>query len=730
MLERTSSGKWQLRINNQRASQGWFGIRWQREREFQRAFALPLPGEWSPPLEGVSFRWELRSLEGGLALTFSLRNGGREPLRVEAVYPLVLELGLVPRGERERWHFFRHGFQSWSLSGWFSFAEKPPRPWLKSFTLANFHVDSLFYRKRQGLLGHLFAAISTPERHFLTLDFVSQRRALGEFFLEPQRGRLWAVLDYGGKVLPPGAELRGETLWLKSAAQPEFETFLELLGREMEARVPDRGLRGWCSWYAYGPRISAEQLRTDLKELQERQIPLDVFQIDDGYQRAVGDWLEMKQDFWGELSPLVKEIRRAQMQPGLWLAPFLAAGNSRLFRQHREWVLRDSRGKPVYCGFNPNWRARTYTLDLSHPEVREHLVEVFQRRREEGFTYFKLDFLFAGLRKGRRQRPELSPVEVYRQTLRQIRTACPDAWLAGCGAPLGPSVGLFESMRVSPDVAPFWRNRLWERPGQGCGVPSLKFNLRENLYRAACHRRLWLNDPDCLVLREQESRLEPHHRRWMTTAAAVTGSLVFLSDPPKLLPPDTADRLAELPLQAHIRPLGILLPKHPPAVWLENGDHALYYAVNLGKNNLALNVPAGWDRARWFDYFQQRPAAFPESLEAGEAVCLLGSRANERRPVIIGTDQAPLALVQGLLKLEITDGGRVVVRCAKGVREAGVIWLELPGEISLRAEPQPGFSINRAGKFWRLAVKRRPPWEWQFTLESKEMRQGNRHIGL
>ena len=74
---------------------------------------------------------------------------------------------------------------------------------------------------------------------------------------------------------------------------------------------------------------------------------------------------------------------------------------------------------------------------------------MFTALRSYGFDYFKLDFLYAGA---------LGGLEEYRHGLPAvIRDAVgPEAYVLGCGAPILPSVGLVDAMRVSPDVAPVY----------------------------------------------------------------------------------------------------------------------------------------------------------------------------------------------------------------------------------------------------------------------------------
>src|SRR5439155_181416 len=79
---------------------------------------------------------------------------------------------------------------------------------------------------------------------------------------------------------------------------------------------------------------------------------------------------------------------------------------------------------------------------------------VFRTLAAWGFDFFKVDFMYAGALSGRRH-SDTSGVAAYREAVRLIREAIgPNATLLGCGAPILPSLGLYDAMRVSPDVGP------------------------------------------------------------------------------------------------------------------------------------------------------------------------------------------------------------------------------------------------------------------------------------
>lgn len=67
-----------------------------------------------------------------------------------------------------------------------------------------------------------------------------------------------------------------------------------------------------------------------------------------------------------------------------------------------------------------------------------------------------------------------------------------ETYLLGCGAPILPSVGLLDAMRVSADV--------WNPDDDEPGRTELRGEKAVRA-RAWQHGRFWVNDPDCLIAR-------------------------------------------------------------------------------------------------------------------------------------------------------------------------------------------------------------------------------------
>jgi alpha-galactosidase len=250
----------------------------------------------------------------------------------------------------------------------------------------------------------------------------------------------------------------------------------------------------WCSWYHYFTAVTPLDMLENLEAMDRLGLPVEVVQLDDGYQSAIGDWLSLSHGF-RSLQELVRCIRATGRRMGIWVAPFLVGSRSDVAARHADWLVRRA-GPPVDAGYN--WEQDLFALDVTHPAVRAHLADVFSTMRGWGIDYFKIDFIYAGALPGERHE-DLPAIEAYRSGMALIRESIgDDAYLLGCGAPILPSVGLVDAMRISPDTAP-----IAEPPASDLGKPSSRSAIVTGVGRAFQHARFWVNDPDCLIVRPQ-----------------------------------------------------------------------------------------------------------------------------------------------------------------------------------------------------------------------------------
>lgn len=279
------------------------------------------------------------------------------------------------------------------------------------------------------------------------------------------------------------------SLGMEAAKSAFAEAFATASGLAQLRRSPTI----WCSWYGYYRSVTEADIDENLEAIAERALPVEVIQLDDGYQREIGDWLVTSHQF-RSLPAIVERIRNRGHRAGIWTSPFLVGSESTAAAEHPEWLLRSDSGAPVIAVHN--WGQDTYALDVTHPGVKEYLSAVFGRFVAIGIDFFKLDFLYAAALDGRRHDPSLTSTQAYRCGLAHVRSVVgSDAYLLGCGAPLLPSVGMVDAMRVSADTSPQWA--AFERDMSQPGGESAELSVRARAYQ---HGRYWVNDPDCMLL--------------------------------------------------------------------------------------------------------------------------------------------------------------------------------------------------------------------------------------
>jgi alpha-galactosidase len=527
------------------------------------------------------------------ALQSRLMNGSSEPVRVQAFHVART----APLAEGGGWRFYRHGWQSWSPTLTLSAVEDDIPPFAPLVDPGT--------RPREG---RLVSELVTCLHHgttsqTITAGFLTTAGQLSQVWLDSEGG-LTATSYADGIELAPGTTLASERGMIDITSDPlrALERYGDALAREMDAVSWPEVTTGWCSWYQYFQRVSEDDIVANLERLAELrdELPLEFVQIDDGYQAGIGDWLTPNEKFPHGMAWLAGRIHERGFKAGLWLAPFLAGANSRLFAEHPDWLVRNESGGPAVA--IQNWEQLCYALDCTRPEVIEWLEGVFRTVTGDwGYDYVKIDFVYAAAIDGGRSDPNVTRAQAYRRGLEAIRRAAGERFILGCGAPIGPSIGLVNGMRIGPDVAPHWYPLMGRGTGRrrtSLSFPAAVNGIRNTITRYWTHNRLWLNDPDCLILRDSETALTTDEVRALATVIGMSGGMLLDSDDLTHLSPERRDMLARLlPLRGEAAVPLDLFERDPPRV-LWRADQRLLAVFNWddGPADVSVELPEAAER--------------------------------------------------------------------------------------------------------------------------------------
>lgn len=444
-------------------------------------------------------------------------------------------------------------------------------------------------------------------------------------------GVLAASQDMEMHPLEPGESIIGDWLYLGTCAgiPRGLCDFADLVARQMQVQLKPWDMpAGHCSWYYYLNTVSEKTVIENMTALaaDREKLPIRYIQIDDGWFREPGDW-EPNDKFPRGMKAIADDIRAQGYLPGIWLLPFTAARTSQLFKDHPDWFVKNWKDDEIYG---------TPSLDFSVPAVREHTRKLFHKLSHEwGFRYIKLDGVICNLAPGRHSDPHWTALMNLREGYRVLRSAVTeDTFILGCTSPLVPSAGLVDGMRVSCDIFERWQ--------------SVKDVFMSVFKRYYYHKRFFINDADCLIIRTAENEDRECRRlcvriaveiQTYVTAMAASGGILMLSDKMPLLSRDQIDMLSKLfPLNTEVAiPLDLMESNVPGVLDLGKRGHTRIVAL-INWTDVTRDLQVGINRGHVFEFWTQRYLGLCDHRIRHT----LGPRASA---LFFITDEAPAAVV-------------------------------------------------------------------------------------
>ncbi len=340
---------------------------------------------------------------------------------------------------------------------------------------------------------------------------------------------------------------------------------------------------GWCSWSCYFSDVNEEKLRraADAQATYSRGYA-NLIQIDDGWQKNTsfcGDWYADERRFPSGLEATAQYVRDRGMTFGLWLAPLLLSEKTPAYEVMKDMSMEALTLREHYHPFN-----------LGDPRFHEHLRRTFRRLVDDyGVGYFKIDFIAAAIRYfhggGDFVRFENGYcVELLRKCLQIIRDEVgEDVFLLSCGAQTLIGAGIFNGARMSADI-------IW---GKNKANPTYWDIMKKCMStvgrRYFYHNKVYMNDPDGLVLRDFD-RGDGFNCTWSeaelwAVAVAMAGGLVLSNDElENLSPARRALYERQLPpMGIAARPVDFFEVPYPTAYVLELTENVKFLSLyNLG----------------------------------------------------------------------------------------------------------------------------------------------------
>ena len=439
----------------------------------------------------------------------------------------------------EFWHeyeknekFFVNGYQSWTTSGEMSaediYRGTTPLAGVTKYTkdMAITSGDYAFtrYEPRPGFFHSFTYTYLRRGDEFELFGSLSERKGYTVFYSDMEKHIFSVEKDVEGLTISEPYEMF-DIVRFVGGYDEVFEKYFAAMNLPAKKRI-DR-LTGYTSWYNYFQKIDENIILRDLKGLSRARESVNIFQIDDGYEPFVGDWLDYNgKDFPNGMKTIADAVHREGYLAGIWLAPFnVQRGKSRILKEHPDWLIRNPDGKPqLGC---VAWGG-AYTLDIYNPEVREHLKKVFDTVLDDwGYDMVKLDFLYSQCRTPRDNKTRGT---IMCEAMDFLRECVGDKLILGCGVPLGPAFGVVDACRISCDVDLSYGGKFYNSMSINNELPSAQNAINNSMFRRHLNGRAFLNDPDVFFLRDHNLTFTWEQKLLLAKINNLFGRVLFVSD--------------------------------------------------------------------------------------------------------------------------------------------------------------------------------------------------------
>ncbi len=425
--------------------------------------------------------------------------------------------------------FFGNGYQAWTTSREYRVGDRmrdmiplaATRP-LKE--LAGVSSDWRFVKfpERAGeFFSHTYTYIRRGD-DLLFLGSLSEATGFTVIFADMNRGALTVCKDVDGAYAAGEYDLLDAVI-LRGGYDEVFDAYFKAMGLP-KPRIDH--MSGYTSWYNYFQKIDEDIILRDLNALDRVKDSVSIFQVDDGYETCVGDWLDMNAaKFPHGMKYIADKIHEKGYMAGIWLAPFNLQRDSRTYKAHPDWVIKGPNGKPLLgC---VGWGG-AYTMDIYNPEARAYMKRFFDVVLNSwGYDMVKLDFLYSQCMYPRGGK---SRGQIMREAMAFLRECCGDKLILGCGVHHGASFGYIDACRISCDVDLNYGGRFYNKLHVNNEVPSAQNAITNAIFRRHLDGRAFCNDPDVFFLRYSNLTFTMEQKLLLAGINHIFGNVLFVSD--------------------------------------------------------------------------------------------------------------------------------------------------------------------------------------------------------
>ena len=455
----------------------------------------------------------------------------------------------------------------------------------------------------------LFAFATADRKSVTVIGGETFKISEGQILLECDKTsgkmRLVYKMILDGLELLPGKEkaLDGILILQGEKLNRLLEKWADKTAAQTTPLIPETISTGWSDWQYYRNDKTQEDVLAStevIAELKAAGYPLEFVQVDGGFCMHLSEWTQPRPSFSDGIKSLSEKINSKGLKFGLWLAPYIQNRETKVVKEHPEWLLLDENGNTVELPKSNVGQSCLIDYSLDEPlEWLRSLVRMFVD--EWNVKWIKLDGPNYKLyRRGKLRNNSMTMTEMLIRSFEVIReTAGPDILVEGEGM-MGLALGKVDLHRVQTDNFTRWNTN------NNSEIPFAPQVYGKELIMSFLHNRWWHNHRENIILRDYPSPLcderandckavEPLFTeaefRVQIVAAVLGSGGILLTDPMKELrrTPYRMKYIAKvIPVWPHAAEIVDVFPdaRYPSSYMLR---------INTGYENYAILGVINWD---------------------------------------------------------------------------------------------------------------------------------------
>lgn len=497
-------------------------------------------------------------------------------------------------------NFFSNGYQSWSTSREYTKSGKmtdiTPIAFAKPLkNLAGISADCRFVdmpKKAGEFYSHAYTYIRNGDE-MLLLGSLSEKQGFTVFYADMNNNTVTVSKDIDGVKLAYGESYDLCDIFVTRGTYDEvFDAYFKAMGLK-KPRIEH--MSGYTSWYNYFQKIDENIILRDLNSLDCVKDSVSIFQIDDGYETFVGDWMDLNSEkFPHGMGYIAQKIHDKGYMAGIWLAPFNVQIRSKTFKEHPDWVIRDEKNRPVLgC---VGWGG-AFTLDIYNKDARNYIRSFFTKVLDEwGYDMVKLDFLYSQCMYPRNNKTRGT---IMVEAMEFLRECCGDKLILGCGVPLGAAFGYVDACRIGCDVDLKYTGKFYNALGVNNEIPSAKNSINNAVFRRHLDGRAFCSDPDVFFLRYSNLTFDIPQKILLAGINHIFGNVLFVSDNAAEYKPEDIELIKKAFAKSDFEIISAERKTENKVVikYKKDGNEGtLYFDFNTGFSNMAEILGVNEDR--------------------------------------------------------------------------------------------------------------------------------------